>query len=82
MHLKEYITAHIDEWIKRGYVNNMQRYDVKDSIRPDWMMDGKIYQNHRSALLHKEIKRSEAPWYTNKKEFTCVGEFKGYIWPI
>lgn len=80
--LKEYITAHIDEWIKRGYTNNMQRYEVKGGSRPEWMLDGKIYQNHRASLLHKEIKRSEPSWYINKKEFTQVGTFSGYIWPV
>lgn len=80
--LREYITAHIQEWIKRKFTNTMTMYDIKDSPRPPWMMDGKIYQNHRAALLEKEMSRSEAPWYINRKEFTQVGSFPGYIWPI
>ena len=80
--LKAYINAHIDEWVARGYTNNMRRYQVADGYsRPQWTLDPEFHRNHRAALLGKELDRHEKDWYITRDEFTSSGEFAGYIWP-
>ena len=79
--LKSYINEHIDEWIHRGYNNNMNKYIINKSFdRPKWTYDQEFHKNHRSALLNKEITRKEKPWYQLKQEFLNSGEFIDYIW--
>lgn len=81
--LKAYIDAHIDEWVARGYQNNMKRYNVKDCVRPSWTFSEELFRNHKSALIHKEVERREPPWYAHKDDFRALwtGQFEGYIWP-
>lgn len=80
--LKEYINAHIDAWVERGGKNNMMRYPVAPGQpRPAWTLDPKIHQNHRAALITKELMRNEEPWYQLKPEFLAErGTFVDYIW--
>jgi hypothetical protein len=86
--LKEYINAHIDAWIERptktgrGGNNNMMRYPVAPGQpRPPWTLDPRIHQNHRAALIDKELTRNEEPWYQLKPEFMAErGQFVDYIW--
>jgi hypothetical protein len=94
--LKEYINACIDEWILRGNVNNLTRFDIKESNdKPIWVHDPEIHKNHKGALHIKEIARNEAPWYSLKDDFVEAGQyystlpilkkstsdFNHYIWP-
>jgi hypothetical protein len=86
--LKEYINAHIDAWIERKNksgkkkTNNMMRYSVNPGQpRPPWTLDPRIHQNHRAALMDKELTRNEEPWYQLKPEFMAEqGKFVDYIW--
>jgi hypothetical protein len=78
--LKEYIDAHIREWIHRGYKNTMKIYDVKTKIHPEWCGWSKIHENHKGALLGKELDRKEKPWYQYKEDFLVVKKFDDYIW--
>ncbi len=83
--LKLYINEHINEWIKRGYLNNMNMYkiDVKESIEhPPWIKSKDFHENHRSALLHKEIVRAENPWYIEKEDFRRSPRFTEYNWLV
>jgi hypothetical protein len=78
-----YINAHIQEWISRGYLNTMKMYTLKGTEeKPSWALDKNFHQNHRGALLLKEIDRKEAPWYSKKKEFVEAPKFEGYVWPV
>ena len=79
--LKEYINAHIFEWMSRGYKNTMRTYEVQNAARPLWSLDEKIYVNHRAALLKKEIERSKPAWFVHMPEFVVAGTFTEYIWP-
>lgn len=79
--LKEYINAHIQEWIRRGYKNNMKQYEVKNPVRPLWTVDSKIIENHRAALLKKELDRGKPAWFQLRPEFVSLPAFTGYIWP-
>lgn len=85
--LKLYINAMINEWIKRGYKNNMKVYDINKHINkwgpichPPWVNNSLIHENHRSALLFKEIHRSEPDWYINIDDFYWSKPFIGYLW--
>lgn len=95
--LKEYIDAHIDEWICRGHKNTMKRYGVKSQYPPIWTLDERIHKNHKAALYIKEVKRNESPWYQNKLDFkqaweyyskqkptnpNSTSDFDNYIWPF
>jgi hypothetical protein len=79
--LKEYIDSHIDEWISRGYKNNMKRYGVKGGNKPVWCSWKKFHDNHKGALINKEIDRGEKIWYQKMEDFVNVKEdYKDYIW--
>lgn len=71
--LKMYMNDHIKEFIKRGgepgVSKLLQTYDESNAIHPIWCHDPEFINNHRAALLTKEIVRSEDPWYISKKEF-------------
>jgi len=78
--LKEYIDAHIQEWINRGYKNTMKLYGVKSAKHPEWCEWTNIHENHKGALLAKELDREEKPWYQYKEDFVCAKKFDDYIW--
>jgi hypothetical protein len=78
--LMEYIDAHIYEWMRRGYKNNMKIYGVKTDKHPQWCSLKEFHDNHRGALLKKEIEREEKRWYQDKKEFINSKPFEDYIW--
>src|SRR5690606_37946285 len=95
--VKEYINAHINEWTKRGFKNNMVLYDVRRNIKPIWVYDVGFHYNHKAALYIKEVKRNETEWYQNMNDFVRAGEyylslpqinkkstsdFNFYIWPF
>lgn len=66
MALKAYINAHIREWIRRGYNNTMELYQLPPAVdMPPWINDPAVWNSHRMALLEKERTRGEKPWYVN-----------------
>lgn len=67
--LMDYINVHIDEWVKRGYVNNMKKYDVPPTYpRPAWSFDPKIIDNFQCSLVERELGRKEEFWYSYQPE--------------
>lgn len=71
--LKDYINAHIENWISRGYENNMKTYIVpSDYPRPAWTYSEAIIQNFRSTLIEREIDRKEPVWYMKQNEFVSA----------
>lgn len=78
--LKDYINAHIDEWVERGYNNTMEKYEVQNPIRPRWCDDEEIHKNHRASLFLKELSRHEPEWYVNLDLFWDSPVFVDYIW--
>jgi hypothetical protein len=79
--LKNYINAHIQEFVKRGYRSTMKVYEHKDVSPPGWCTD-ELFKNHRHALMQKEILRNEAPHYIHMEDFACYAgvKFGGYTW--
>ena len=81
--LKLYINAHIDEWVRRGYTNNMTRYCVDPNVdRPSWTTDPVFHLNHRGSLITKERVRNEPLWYQQMPAFVSAPVFIDYIWPV
>ena len=61
--LKLYTNLCIDEWKKRGYVNNM-KYEVIEGriVMPPWMGDEVFHLSHRSNLVRKLPERYAEMW--------------------
>jgi hypothetical protein len=45
----------IQQWIKRGYKNNMPLLEVKDIVYPSWLGNENFHASHRSNLLRKDF---------------------------
>ena len=90
--LGEYINAHIDEWVARGYNNTMVKYELpKKYDYPDWVNQPEFHRTMRARLREKEVawldefrlgQRKVKPevWYTTKDFFLSAGEDTGYLW--
>lgn len=53
--LKLYHDVVIEEWVARGYENNMELYGVDESVElPPWLGDDRLHRSHRSNLLRKD----------------------------
>ena len=73
--LKEYITAHIEEWERRGYNNTMRKYPVTNSIKPLWAVDNSEFVlSCKSKLLEKDPR-----WYSQFSDFRST--HSDYVWP-
>ena len=74
--LAKYINVHIDEWIKRGYKNTMDKYLLDESyfIQPKWLTN-EFIKRHKGSLMVK------APaYYSSDPSFVASLPFEGYIW--
>jgi hypothetical protein len=53
--LKHYYNLAIDEWVKRGYRNNMHKMKISGKIAyPRWFGRDEFHSAHRSNLLRKD----------------------------
>jgi hypothetical protein len=64
-----YINAHIDEWLSRGYKNNMATYPEAEAIFPSWCRDSEVIDSFRANLMAKEIERFEPLHYMYQQTF-------------
>lgn len=58
--LRSYLNAMIDEWVRRGFKNNMKRQELGDvpMIKPWWMESPYIQEvnrTHRQRLMQKDL---------------------------
>ena len=66
--LMVYTKTIINEWIKRGYNNNMELYKIGSIIMPDWLGNKKFHASHRANLLRKDYGHySQFGWDENPK---------------
>ena len=66
----------IEEWVSRGYANNMPFMKPEgEIIFPPWFGDIKVHSSHRAALLMKDF-----DWYS-KFGWKELPEIK-YYWPV
>jgi hypothetical protein len=73
--LKLYINTCIEEWVFRGYKNNMQKYIVNSYIEPNWLGNNLFHSSHRSNLLRKDkVYYSKFNW-EEKEDLP-------YYWPV
>ena len=53
--LKQYLNECIDEWVSRGYNNNMKHEVITEPIiYPDWLGNEKFHSSHRANLIRKD----------------------------
>ena len=52
--LKHYTNIMITEWMRRGYNNNMEIYDVNNMVKPHWLGKEEFHSSHRANLLRKD----------------------------
>lgn len=68
--LKDYVNAHIEMWLARGYKNNMKTYHVVDNYkRPSWTHSQEVIDNFKASLIEREIERREPGWYMHMPDF-------------
>lgn len=99
--LKYYINSHLDEFIakggKPGAIKRKCKINCENIVHPPWALDPKFHENHKAALLTKEIVRKEKPHYINFKDFRIAynsyigvkptnpdsqSDFSHYMWPF
>ena len=74
--LKFYFNKTVEEWIKRGFRNNMNLEEIRGKIVfPKWFGDKKFHSSHRSNLLRKN-KEYYSKFKWKEKDNLC------YIWPV
>lgn len=91
--LCEYINAHIEEWIDRGYKNNMVMYDINpdDLEYPPWVNNPEFHRRMKARLREKEtqgikdytegVRKTRVDiWYTAMDDFVNAGSDDGYLW--
>lgn len=90
--LADYINCHIDEWLARGYKNNMAIYDLPDVVEyPPWCDNPEFHRTMCARLREKEKTwfeeyqggtRKQKPelWYTTMDLFLSSGDDSGYLW--
>jgi hypothetical protein len=76
--LKYYTNCMIDEWISRGYVNNMKKYKLDHKPKMPWWFSWKPLQtSHKCSLLRKnEYYRGVLKLEKWEKKYVNYG----YIW--
>jgi hypothetical protein len=73
--LRAYLAAMIDEWVRRGYVNNLERPQVDSCVMPPWLGRNMLHSSHRSNLLRKDPQ-----WY-GQFGWTEQADLP-YHWPV
>ena len=55
--LKLYFNLCVEEWVYRGYNNNMKLEEITgDVVYPHWLGDKSFHSSHRANLLRKDYK--------------------------
>ena len=64
--LQLYTNTIINEWIKRGYNNNMKLYEIDSIVMPHWLGNKEFHASHKANLLRKDYKYySQFGWKEN-----------------
>jgi hypothetical protein len=73
-----YYNAIVQEWIRRGFKNTMELYEVKEKVAMPWFVNNKsIRMSHRASLIRKY----EAYYSPIFKDVPCEYMEYKYIWP-
>lgn len=89
--LKLYFNAMVSEWVKRGYKNNYQLYDLPSTIeQPYWIDCSSVHYSHMAQLVQKDSSYYSVEQLSTRLPATLLDYFKqrpleyssyGYIWP-
>ena len=73
--LKLYLNLCIDEWVLRGYNNNMKREIIDGPIKyPSWLGNKEFHTSHKSNLVRKMPEHY-------RQHFPRVKNDRPYVWP-
>lgn len=75
--LKSYHNFCIDEWIRRGYKNNMKYYEVSSYELPWWFGNEDFHRSMRSRLIEKN-RDFYLPKFPDDDGFND----SKYLWPV
>jgi len=74
--LKLYFNKSLEEWIKRGYKNNMKFEKTRGrTVFPKWFGNKEFHASHKSNLLRKNQKHYSKFKWKEKDNLP-------YIWPV
>ena len=75
--LRYYHDVMIQEWVARGYNNNMPVFDVNpDQVEyPAWVGDERFHASHRANLLRKDFAYYQQHGWSEDPEIP-------YFWPV
>jgi len=74
--LKAYLNACIDEWVRRGFANRMEKmHHVPDPKMPPWLGDPDFHRSHQSNLVRKDPAHY-------RRFFPDVPDDLPYVWPV
>ncbi|MBU0958344.1 MAG: hypothetical protein KKB31_00210 [Nanoarchaeota archaeon] len=74
--LKLYFNKCLEEWISRGFNNNMKKEIIRGKINyPFWIGSKRFHSSHKSNLSRKDKKYYSRFGWTEKNNLE-------YIWPI
>ena len=67
--LQLYFNLCVEEWVNRGYNNNMLLEDITEPIiYPDWLGNERFHSSHRANLLRKDYDYySQYGWLENSE---------------
>ena len=52
--LKYYFNCCVDEWVSRGYKNNLEKYELKGiPVFPFWFSNKQVHESMKASLLRK-----------------------------
>jgi 2-cysteine adaptor domain/Pyrimidine dimer DNA glycosylase len=75
--LKYYFNCCVDEWVKRGYKNTLEKYEVKEDVEfPFWFSNKQIHETMKASLLRKD-----SEYYSSKISLENPDYINyGYVW--
>ena len=79
--LKLYTNVIIQEWMSRGYNNNMKFYDLGNRMtKPHWIGKEEFHSSHRANLLRKDYEYYSQFGWTENSESPYVWHDKEGLW--
>ena len=79
--LKQYHNECIDEWVSRGYNNNMKHEVIDgDIVYPHWLGNDLFHSSHRANLLRKDSEWYGQYGWTENPESPYVWHDKEGLW--
>ena len=80
--LKYYTNTMINEWIRQGYNNNMEKYELNflKMKFPEWLGNDAFHSSHRANLLRKDYEFYSQYGWKESPESPYVWQDKKGLW--